>query len=55
MSKENFRTSLCYGHELAKLDMYNDADMASERDTKKIASSFMATFVGGYIIWQSIL
>ena len=46
---------LCFGKGKPVLGGYIDADMAGDLDGRKSTSSYLFTFVGGAISWQSML
>jgi len=49
------RVCLCFVSGKLVLNGYIDADMANDVDSRKSTSSYMLTFVGGAVLWQSRL
>ena len=49
------KMSLCFGKGEPILDGFTDSDMASDIDSRKSTSSYLITFAGGAVAWQSRL
>uniref|UniRef100_A0A2N9IN96 Integrase catalytic domain-containing protein n=1 Tax=Fagus sylvatica TaxID=28930 RepID=A0A2N9IN96_FAGSY len=49
------KSCLSFGSSKPVLEVYTDADMASDLDGRKSTSGFLFTFVGGAVSWQSKL
>ena len=49
------KMSLCFGKGEPILDGFIDSDMAGDIDSRKSTSSYLITFVGGAVAWQSRL
>ena len=47
--------SLCFGKGEPILDGFTDSDMAGDIDSRKSTSSYLITFAGGVVAWQSRL
>lgn len=49
------KLKLCFGSEKPILTGYTDSDLARDVDSRKSISSYLITFIGGVVAWQSRL
>ena len=54
ISHRHFPLCLCFDSGKPKLDVYTDADMIDDVDSRKSTSCYMMTFAGA-VSWQSKL
>ena len=55
MSEREFKLCLRFGGSVPTSEGFTDADMTEDFDNQKSISSYLFTFVGGVISWQSKL